>query len=307
MVESGLEMLDDAQLGLGEIGPEPDAGYLANCGGIMWLEEVSSVNYKPQMSPLPPSDAAQVLACAARLHASAWEDSEVLTKACQRLQRHGGSFALAIRNPKELEKMPANWESFKTKFKDVASPGFFDDPSVASLGSRLQKAAPWVASQLAPSPLDSHACLVHGDLKAMNVFLPSSSSYDALLIDFASAGTGYGMADVAMHLTHAVMPGDLEKEEDNLIAGYLSALRERGVGGSYSDKIAMRHYRLGAVDYGRFVLGRFWGAASPESFEAKVTNMNVALVNRDVGSALAFVKKLSNFLAMFEAEMSASP
>ena len=130
------------------------------------------------------------------------------------LQSLGGSFTLSIRNPKELERIPANWESFKGAFQDVAPPGFFEEAGVSALGDRLQKAAPWIASQLAATTSSPHACLVHGDLKAMNVFLPVSPSDDALLIDFASAGTGYGMADVAMHLTHAVLPSDLEKEEE---------------------------------------------------------------------------------------------
>ena len=37
----------------------------------------------------------------------------------------------------------------------------------------------------------------------------------------------------------------------------------------YTKEIAMRHYRLACIDYFRFILGRFWGKANPESFEKK--------------------------------------
>ena len=108
-------------------------------------------------------------------------------------------------------------------FAKEAPAGFFDKR--ADLGQRLRRAAPWVAAQLAPAPTDRHACLVHGDLKAMNAFLPRDNpDPDALLIDFASTGVGYGMADVAMHLCHALMPGDLRTHEADLLQRYLRFL-----------------------------------------------------------------------------------
>ena len=53
----------------------------------------------------------------------------------------------------------------------------------------------------------------------------------AILIDFASTGVGLGMADVAMHLVHALVPSDLDGGgEEALIDGYLAALAAaRGV------------------------------------------------------------------------------
>ena len=38
-----------------------------------------------------------------------------------RLQRHGGSFSLSIRNPKELTKIKANWDNFRETFTPVCS------------------------------------------------------------------------------------------------------------------------------------------------------------------------------------------
>ncbi|KAH8072646.1 phosphotransferase-like protein [Aureococcus anophagefferens] len=162
------------------------------------------------------------------------------------------------------------------------------------------------------APGDAFACLVHGDLKAMNVFLPTGDGERALLIDFASTGVGYGMADVAMHLAHAVFPLPADVE-DGLIDGYLAALDAYGIDGTegspyyYTRGAARHHYRLGVVDYARFVVGRFWGAASPETFAAKAANRNVALVHRNVDAALAFVAKVDAYLRLVEADIASPP
>ena len=299
--DDGLDELGDA---------EPPAAALETCGAVMWLGPVRG-GFE-QASPLAPARAALVLDAAARLHASAWEDEAVLGRAAERLQRHGGSFALSIRNPKELERLEANWATFKANFATVAPPGFFDAPGVADLGGRLKRAARFVANELAPAPGDAFACLVHGDLKAMNVFLPTDDGERALLIDFASTGVGYGMADVAMHLAHAVFPLPADVE-DGLIDGYLAALDAYGIDGTegspyyYTRGAARHHYRLGLVDYARFVVGRFWGAASPETFAAKAANRNVALVHRNVDAALAFVAKVDAYLRLVEADIASPP
>jgi len=52
------------------------------------------------------------------------------------------------------------------------------------------------------------------------------------------------------------------------------------------------------------MVGRFWGSASPASFAAKAGNENIALPNRDLGSALRFVERLSACLAALEPEIS---
>ena len=81
----------------------------------------------------------------------------------------------------------------------------------------------------------------------MSVFLPPESAVDehAMLIDFASVGVGYGLADVAMHLTHAVLSEDLaDGGEERLIDAYLAALAEaRGPKAApYPKELAMCHY-----------------------------------------------------------------
>eukprot|EP00550_Attheya_septentrionalis_P008387 CAMPEP_0198283744 /NCGR_PEP_ID=MMETSP1449-20131203/3330_1 /TAXON_ID=420275 /ORGANISM="Attheya septentrionalis, Strain CCMP2084" /LENGTH=99 /DNA_ID=CAMNT_0043980533 /DNA_START=88 /DNA_END=383 /DNA_ORIENTATION=- len=90
---------------------------------------------------------------------------------------------------------------------------------------------------------------------------------DVYMIDFALAGVGLGMSHVAMHIVHAVQPCDLKDGvEEHLVDGFLralnAALRQRQTKLSsssfvviYPIHVAMRHYRLGCVDYLRFILG----------------------------------------------------
>ena len=286
-------------------GEEPPESALKECGAMLLLEPV--VGYE-QASPLAPSRAALALAAVAKLHAAAWEDRELLSAAAGRLQRHGGSFALSIRNPKELSKIKANWENFKVTFAPLA-PDLFARAGVQALGERLERWSSWVSAQLSPGAEDRFATLVHGDFKAMNVFLPSEAGNmgetdEALLIDFASTGIGFGAADVAMHLQHAILPADLaDGGEERLIDGYLAALaaaRGPHADTQYPREIALKHYRLGVVDYGRFIVGRFWTAATPETFAAKANSPNSGLWNRSVEAALGFVERIDRCLGQLE-------
>ena len=294
---------------------EPPSDILDRCGALMFLEPLGQ-GYM-QASPLSPTQARRLLGAAARLHAAAWEEVSILERAALRLQRHGGSFALSARNPKELQELPASWGRFADAFSGHAPPGFFARPEIARLGSRLQAAAPWIASQLSPAPTDRFATLVHGDLKAMNVFLPEEPPLDecghddatTTLIDFASTGVGLGMADVAMHVVHALLPSDLDGGgEEALVDGYLEALAAaRGkTAVPYPRELALRHHRLATCDYGRFVMGRFWSSATPERFATFAASPNVVLANRNLESALRFVERLSSCLTEFEEEMASS-
>jgi Ser/Thr protein kinase RdoA (MazF antagonist) len=295
---------------------EPPANVLERCGALMLIEPLADRARYAQTSPLSPVQARCVLAAAARLHAAAWEDRVLLERAALRLQRYGGSFALSARNPKELRELNASWEAFMKAFTPLAPAGFFERPEISSLGSRLAAAAPWISSQLSPSPQDRWATLVHGDLKAMNVFLPvhwhsgdsgGRGGDGAVLIDFASTGVGIAMADVAMHLAHALTPADLEGGgEEALIDAYLAELAAaRGASASlYPRDLALRHFRLGVCDYGRFVMGRFWASATPESFAANAPNPNVVLANRNVAAALHLVERVHECLLSFEGEIA---
>uniref|UniRef100_A0A7S2ELC4 Aminoglycoside phosphotransferase domain-containing protein n=1 Tax=Trieres chinensis TaxID=1514140 RepID=A0A7S2ELC4_TRICV len=271
-----------------------------------------------QTSPLSPHDASRCLSSLARLHASAWEDVPLLRKASDRLSECGGSYHLRIRNPRELVEMEKSWEGFVERFRHV-DPELFARDGVRDIGKRMKELAEYVCDELSPGVEDAYATIVHGDYKGMNVFLPRDApdgggGGDAVIIDYASAGVGLGMSDVAMHLTHAVRPRDFSNGgEMKLVDGYLDALEAargdmmtpQGASASvrpYPRDAALRHYRLASLDYFRFILGRFYRDSSPETFERRKNGMNTTLVNRNVDAMLAFVKRAEGHLMEFEEE-----
>ena len=281
-------------------GDEPSLETQASAGAILFLECAGSEYI--QSSPLSFLQAKQALRAVAGLHAAFWEDSQLLSLASERLQRHGGVYALEIRNPAEIAKIMPNWDHFVSEFRSM-NEAFFLQPNVRSLGQRLDKCARIVSQKASPSPTDRYATLIHGDFKAMNVFIPTSLESDAMLIDFAGIGVGLGMSDVAMLLIHSVDPSTLDDGgQGRLIDIYLEALKENGIL-DYDKAVAMHHFHIGVLDYARFVISRFWSDASETAFLKRASNPNVCLPNRNVIAALRFIERIDKSLAIIEPEL----
>ena len=123
-------------------------------------------------------------------------------------------------------------------FESDAPAGFFARPEMA-LGSRLQAARRGAVDQRAAEPgagrplRHTSARRPEGDervpARSAGRGRQSTQLRDGggggrgakLLIDFASTGVGFGMADVALHLVHALMPADLEGVgEEALVNSY---------------------------------------------------------------------------------------
>uniref|UniRef100_A0A7S3XJ37 Aminoglycoside phosphotransferase domain-containing protein n=1 Tax=Heterosigma akashiwo TaxID=2829 RepID=A0A7S3XJ37_HETAK len=169
--------------------------------------------------------------------------------------------------------------------------------------------AGFISEELSPAYNDNYATIVHGDYKAMNVFLPTMTDEredeaHPIIIDFASTGVGLGMSDVAMHITHALDPEHLVNGgEEAMVDGYLEALGEAlPEGCSYPREVALRHYRLAVVDYFRFIMGRLWKGATLETFEKRKSSKNTVYVNRSVGAAVNFIERADRYLSEFEEE-----
>jgi thiamine kinase-like enzyme len=261
-----------------------------------------------QQNPLEPSMISMCLKGLAKFHASAYQNTSLLLKISDRLHTHGGSFHLQNRNPKELTHLEDTWSTFCENMKPHAPPGFFDSASIASLGTRLYKMADYISEQLSPSPTSPFATIVHGDAKAMNIFLfqdeDNHQKYLPLLIDFASSGVGIGMSDVAMHITHALDPKHYTLE-DELVTSYITCFREElpeEIRYSYSDEIAKIQYRYATVDYFRFILGRQWKGATMDVFKDREHDLNFAMVNRNLNAALLFIEKANSYLLEIERE-----
>jgi hypothetical protein len=298
---------------------EPSPESLKGCGAAIFIQTIDTEKYF-QTSPLCEIDAYAAVRGLAGLHAAAWQDQSLLELAATRLQKHGGSFTLSIRNPKELAKLTENWSNFVKHFAHL-NPTLFARPNILAFGERLERHSRAISRQLCPAPTDDFATLVHGDAKSLNMFLPKDKhTASPILIDFASCGVGYGMADLGMLLSHSVDPQVLAGiGEERILKVYLEELvslsnlpfmnktaSQSLVAYARSDR-AIEHYRLGVLDYGRFVVGRFWTDASPQNFEKRKDNMNVTLPNRDWTAALAFIERLDRYLASLEAGVFNAP
>jgi len=304
-----------------QLSSDPDGEKI---GGAVVLECISDLTHY-QDSPLSKRESMRCLEGVAHLHASAWQDVELLQQAERELSK--ASFHLQMRNPKELTGIVDSWTKFCEAFRrPMEEAGLWTQPRVLKLGDRIERLAQYVSRQVSPTPTDDYATIIHGDYKSMNAFLPkqqqqqqdggasSPSSSDekkekVKLVDFASSGIGFGMSDLAMHIRHAVLPEDLDGTDDDNGDGereivyhywrYLSLLIRPA---EYPWDVAWRHYKLAVVDYFRFFLGRMWKSATPETMLKKADNKNVNLINRSVPAAMAFLKKVDAFLAEIEQE-----
>ena len=133
------------------------------------------------------------------------------------------------------------------------------------------------------------------------------------MIDFSCVGIGFGMSDVAMHIVHAILPADLENgQEQFLVEQYIIALEDAINQGRkdhwvFSRDVAWRQYQLACIDYLRFIMGRFWKNATPESFEKKKNSKNTTLINRDVKAAMSFIAKVDTYLESIENAKNGKP
>lgn len=202
-----------------------------------------------------------------------------------------------------------------------------------SVGARLLAVHQEVSERMSAAPDSPHATLIHGDYKAMNVILADSSASmltpmeddSSVIIDFSHLGVGFGMSDVAFLMTHSVTPALLDNrlagyEEDDAVdvdrskglplgQGELQLVRDyyislQRAGGKrvekYSWDLAVRDYVIGLLDYGRFVITRFWADAGPDTFAKKAANPNVMLPNRDAASAVRFALHMQRCLSWYE-------
>lgn len=276
--------------------PEPKTWSAEGKGGHIVMEGIGDLYF--QDSPITLEQAKETLSAVAGLHAAAWQDQELLTKADKWLSR--GSYHLKTRNKKELAGMEQAWEHF------VANFGHFDSALFersSGMGKRIKELAEYISDEVSPGPTDQYATLCHGDFKSMNCFLPvESSGRGVILVDFASTGVGLGMSDVAMHIHHAMKAEDLDNGgEEELLDHYLEQLNQRlGDSRTYPKDVALQHYRLACADYFRFLLGRFWKSATSETFEKRKDSKNTVLMNRNVESALAFLNRIEQCVTTIE-------
>lgn len=308
------------------------------------LEDVSHTKYI-HTSPLPSDSARAALSALAALHAGFWERRDALSAARAVLSAPACYWALARRPQAELANIPSKWAEFceglqgmvqdisvagalgeEKNSENALIKGFLSTPGIRELGSRLQAVAKKVdddlhgigfarmsaasleiaGGNLGVVTSDAWRTVVHGDAKAMNMFLPASEEPDAraTLVDFQWAGVGPCMCDVALLLAHGVERDALSGgRHDGLLRWYYAAL-SRGIGADAARRFpyeaAVRLYKLAVVDYGRMVVGRFLGDGAVETFRQKKGDKNASMVYRDVGGCVEFFLRVREYLTEVE-------
>lgn len=93
------------------------------------------------------------------------------------------------------------------------------------------------------SVLAGHSMLLHGDIRADNMFFHGDQ---LKIVDFQMASTGCAMSDIAYLLSQGLPTDTRRGHDESLVGEYLDALARHGVVG-YSFDDAWRRYRYGVV------------------------------------------------------------
>jgi aminoglycoside phosphotransferase (APT) family kinase protein len=133
--------------------------------------------------------------------------------------------------------LPAAFEAAWQIYRDKASAPI--PSAVAKYAERFAELAP-----TAIQALSDHPMLLHGDIRADNMFF---SGDHLKVVDFQLAAIGAGATDIG-YLVSQGLPTELRSGRDEmLLREYLDQLASHGVG-DYSFDEAWRHYRY-AVAY----------------------------------------------------------
>lgn len=300
--------------GIDDVDDDSAGDAVLRSGFMLMLErfDVESGEYA-QRSPLTERETKKTLELFARMHAAAWGAEEMLN-GCER----ACFWTLSRRGMTEAREMLTHWPDVVRSFRECC-PAFFDRPAIRELAERLLRASEWVDAAIADD-VTRFKTLVHGDAKAMNVFLKGEAEaggHEVVPIDFQWTGVGLGAEDVAYHLLHS---GPIYKEalpeggfsigecELLLLRHYHGAFLRRFEGdrqaSSFPFDTFLRQYKLSVLNYARVVFSCFLRGASPASFADKADNLNVSMVYRNIQAFLRFVDQCDRILKEFEPEFT---
>jgi len=159
--------------------------------------------------------------------------------------------------------------------------------------------------------------VVHGDFKTANMFFSHTASPGEQRIsvcDFQWTGHGLGVLDVLYVLFTSTDPGLVAAKEGDFLDFYHDRLQahlvrevaaghvEQAAAASYTRKIFIQHYQVAYLDYVRFLIGRMWGAVSPESCKGLATALNHGTHKRFAGHLVHMVQKADHLLGQLEAD-----
>ncbi|MFI5507485.1 phosphotransferase [Mycobacterium sp. NPDC051804] len=192
---------------------------------VLLLEDLADWDNADHLAGLSMDRARTCLESLAGLHA--WS--------CQPANRHVLEQFPSIDNPMIREAMvPAfgyGWQLYLEKSEEAVP------PKIAEFFEHFSDRAP-----AALSALTEHDMLVHGDIRADNLFFHGDT---LKVVDFQFAARGSGVADVAYLLTQGLPVEARAGRDEALLREYLGHMADRGV--DYGFDAAWRDYRTAAV------------------------------------------------------------
>jgi aminoglycoside phosphotransferase (APT) family kinase protein len=192
---------------------------------VLLLEDLAGWDNADHLAGLTMDQARTCLESLAGLHA--WS--------CQPANRAALKQFPSMDNPMIREAMvPAfgyGWQLYQQKSDSAVPPG------LAEFFEHFSDRAP-----VALSVLTEHDMLIHGDIRADNLFFDGD---ELKVVDFQFAARGSGVADLAYLITQGLPTQTRTGHDEVLLREYLGHLAARGV--DYGFDAAWRDYRAAAV------------------------------------------------------------
>jgi aminoglycoside phosphotransferase (APT) family kinase protein len=214
------------------VGSDPDTEHTLI---LMRDLKAEGATFLTALTPYSVDQAASTLDQLALLHASHWNDPELITIPWLESR---------------IAKIP---DSFPIEVLQSQLDGRRGDPLAASVrdASRLDAAM----RKLSTPDIGSPICIVHGDVHAGNVYITAEGSTG--LIDWQIVHRGCWAADVAYHIAASLSVDERERSEAELLRHYLGRLQANGVEAPDWDEAWSSYRRYLAYGYYLWGITRF--------------------------------------------------
>jgi len=195
---------------------------------VMILEDLGSLESQSQIRGLDNADTLAVTRQIARLHARFWDNDA--------LERFGWM-------PVHDERLTLNYAEYWDRFVDLY--GLRIGKDAVALGNRLRDSLDWLRNELTTRP----RTVIHGDLRADNLFFGASDAQDGVIIyDWQLCTRSLGALDLARLLGGSEPPAERRAHHMETFTGWHETLLAEGVS-DYPLDAALADFRLGVLTH----------------------------------------------------------
>jgi hypothetical protein len=306
--------------------PEIARKGLAECGFVFILEHVDTRSYV-QKSPLSVQEARVALSTLAKIHAAAWTGAPAMGTVQQWLHSEAGWWTLSRSGTDDSVRIKESMLRV-TAALGIEFPELFG-ASVRALADRLVKRIEWIDAAIHGIAARKFFTLVHGNCGAStNLYIRkdfAGDGLDVLVKGFEWAGLGLGMRDVAyllsysgpLHIMSQLEPmsftgvrsehASVSENELALVKHYheqvvtqLCTQGQLSSAEAYTIDVALAHYKLCMLDFGRVILSNFYKDFSTQMLCANSKDASLPIACRTRDCAVRLIQRLDSILAEFE-------